>query len=419
MNLLIVGINHTSAPVELREKVAFTPEQLVDALHDISANADLAEVAILSTCNRTEVIATSPRADSAAITQWLAEYHGMAIAELEQSIYSCQNKEAALHAMRVASGLDSMVIGEPQILGQFKDCFEQARRIGTLGTELDHLAQTTFRIAKKVRTETAIGENSVSVASTAVTLAGQLFSDLTTCNILLIGAGETIELVGRHLHAAGIKQLNIANRTLDNARRLAELFDGNAIDLQSIPAKLGDMDIVIASTASQLPILGKGTVERALKSRKHRPILMVDLAVPRDIEPEVGSLRDIYLYSVDDLQEIIDLNLSNREQAANDAEAIVQEEVSSYRSRHEMKAADDLIVRFREQHMQLKESELAKAMTRLEKGEDPASVVNQLANQLTNKFIHTPSVQLKNAVAEGEEEFLEAITRLYELEKKR
>lgn len=419
MNLLIVGINHTSAPVELREKVAFTPEQLVDALHDISANAELAEVAILSTCNRTEVIATSPKADSAAIIQWLADYHGMAQTDLDHSIYTCQNKAAALHAMRVASGLDSMVIGEPQILGQFKDCFEQARRIGTLGTELDHLAQTTFRIAKKVRTETTIGENSVSVASTAVTLAGQLFSDLTTCKILLIGAGETIELVGRHLHSAGIQQLTIANRTLDNARRLAELFDGNAIDLQSIPAKLSDMDIVIASTASQLPILGKGTVERALKSRKHRPILMVDLAVPRDIEPEVGSLRDIYLYSVDDLQEIIDLNLSNREQAASEAEAIVQDEVSSYRSRHEMKAADDLIVRFRRQHMQLKESELAKALTRLEKGEDPASVVNQLANQLTNKFIHTPSVQMKNAVAEGEEEFLNAITRLYELEKNR
>lgn len=419
MNLLIVGINHTSAPVELREKVAFTPEQLVDALHDISANADLAEVAILSTCNRTEVIATSPGKDSTPVVEWLANYHGMARSDLESSIYTCLNREAALHAMRVASGLDSMVIGEPQILGQFKDCFEQARRIGTLGTELDHLAQTTFRIAKKVRTETAIGENSVSVASTAVTLAEQLFSDLTACNILLIGAGETIELVGRHLHTAGIRHLTIANRTLDNARRLAELFDGQAIDLQSIPGRLGNMDIVIASTASQLPILGKGTVERALKSRKHRPILMVDLAVPRDIEPEVASLRDIYLYSVDDLQEIIDLNLSNREQAAGEAEAIVQQEVANYRSRQELKAADELVVRFREQHMQLKESELAKALTRLEKGEDPTTVVNQLANQLTNKMIHTPSVKLKNAVAEGEEEFLKAVTRLYELEQNR
>ncbi|MBL6689412.1 MAG: glutamyl-tRNA reductase [Pseudomonadales bacterium] len=419
MNLLIVGINHTSAPVELREKVAFTPEQLVDALHDISANADLAEVAILSTCNRTEVIATSPGKDSTPVVEWLANYHGMARSDLESSIYTCLNREAALHAMRVASGLDSMVIGEPQILGQFKDCFEQARRIGTLGTELDHLAQTTFRIAKKVRTETAIGENSVSVASTAVTLAEQIFSDLTACNILLIGAGETIELVGRHLHTAGIRHLTIANRTLDNARRLAELFDGQAIDLQSIPGRLGNMDIVIASTASQLPILGKGTVERALKSRKHRPILMVDLAVPRDIEPEVASLRDIYLYSVDDLQEIIDLNLSNREQAAGEAEAIVQQEVANYRSRQELKAADELVVRFREQHMQLKESELAKALTRLEKGEDPTTVVNQLANQLTNKMIHTPSVKLKNAVAEGEEEFLKAVTRLYELEQNR
>ncbi|MBO6657036.1 MAG: glutamyl-tRNA reductase [Pseudomonadales bacterium] len=419
MNLLIVGINHLSAPVELREKVAFAPEQLTDALHDISAGAELAEVAILSTCNRTEVIATSRKTDSSPIIGWLADYHGMAPADLEASIYTRLNRDAALHAMRVASGLDSMVIGEPQILGQFKDCFEQARRIGTLGTELDHLAQTTFRIAKKVRTETAIGENSVSVASTAVTLAGQLFTDLTACNILLMGAGETIELVGRHLHTAGINNLTIANRTFDHARRLAELFDGQAIDLQSIPGKLSDIDVVIASTASQLPILGKGTVERALKSRKHKPILMVDLAVPRDIEPEVGDLRDIYLYSVDDLQEIIDLNLSNREQAANDAEDIVLQEVATYRSRQEMKAADELIVRFREQHMQQKESELAKALTRLEKGEDPATVVNQLANQLTNKMIHAPSVQLKNAVAEGDEALLKAITRLYELEKNR
>ncbi len=419
MNLLIVGINHNSAPVDLREKVAFTPEQLMDALHDISATAGLSEVAILSTCNRTEVIATTRQTDDTAVIEWLADYHGIARSELDSSIYTRLNKEAALHAMRVASGLDSMVIGEPQILGQFKDCFEQARRIGTLGTELDHLAQTTFRIAKKVRTETTIGENSVSLASTAVTLAGQLFSDLTSCNILLIGAGETIELVGRHLHNAGIRRLTIANRTLDNARRLAELFDGQAIDLQSIPARLTGMDIVIAATTSQLPTLGKGTVERALKARKHRPILMVDLAVPRDIEPEVGTLRDIYLYSVDDLREIIDLNLTNREQAASDAEAIVRQEVASYRSRQEMKAADELLIRFRRQHLELKELELARALTRLEKGEDPAAVINQFANQLTNKIIHTPSVQIKNAVAEGKEELLKAITALYQLEQDR
>lgn len=419
MNLLIVGINHNSAPVDLREKVAFTPDRLADALHDISVASGLSEVAILSTCNRTEVIATSPETDATAVIAWLADYQGVPRSELDGSIYTRLNREAALHALRVASGLDSMVRGEPQILGQFKDCFEQARRIGTLGTELDHLAQTAFRIAKKVRTETAIGENPVSVASTAVALAGQLFTDLGSCNILLIGAGEIIELVGRHLHKAGIRQLIIANRTLDNARRLAELFDGQAIDLQSIPARLADMDIVIAATASQLPTLGKGTVERALKTRKHRPILMVDLAVPRDIEPEVASLRDIYLYSVDDLQEIIDLNLTHREDAADEAEAIVRQEVLNYRSRQEMKAANELLVQFRERHLELKEQEVSRALARLEKGEDATSVITQLASQLTNKIIHTPTVQIKNAAAEGEEELLKAITTLYQLDKNR
>ncbi len=417
MNLLIVGINHHSAPVALREKVAFTPEQLADALQDLVAQSALTEVAILSTCNRTEVIATCTHSDSHRVIQWLADYHRMDTDELASSVYTRFNKEAAFHAMRVACGLDSMVVGEPQILGQFKDCFDQARRIGTLGTELDHLAQTTFRIAKRVRTETAIGENSVSVASTAVTLAEQLFSNLADCRILLIGAGETTELVGRHLQSAGIQQMTIANRTLENARRLAQLLEGQAIDLQSIPGRLPDIDVVIAATASQLPILGKGTVERALKSRKNKPILMVDLAVPRDIEPEVAELRDIYLYSVDDLEQIIDTNLQGRQEAAERAEVILQEEVSSYRSRQEMKAADALLVKFRTQHMALKEREVARALTRLEKGEAPAEVINQLANQLTNKIIHTPSVEMKNAIAQGEEDFLKAVTRLYSLDK--
>ena len=417
MNLLIVGINHNSAPVELREKVAFTPEQFADALHHLRKTTGVAEVTILSTCNRTEVIATSTETASAPIVQWLADYQGISRDELAASIYHHLNRDAAFHAMRVACGLDSMVVGEAQILGQFKDAFEQARRIGTLGTELDHLAQTSFRIAKKVRTETAIGESSVSVASTAVTLASQLFSDLAECRVLLLGAGETSELVGRHLLSAGLQHITIANRTLDNARRLADLLGGLAIDLQSIPARLPEMDLVITSTASQLPIIGKGTVERALKSRKHRPILMVDLAVPRDIEPEVGDLRDIYLYSIDDLQEIINLNLSSRKQAAAAAEKILHREVADYRTRQEQKAASELLVKFRARQLAIKEQELAKALTRLERGDDPTEVLDQLANQLTNKMMHTPSVQLKNAAAEGEETFLQAIIKLYELDK--
>jgi len=416
MNLLIIGINHTSAPIELREKVAFTPDQLEVALNDILTQAGLQEVAILSTCNRTEIIASGDNIQSLRITNWLADYHQIDPADLEHSIYILTDNEAALHAMRVASGLDSMVVGEPQILGQFKDCFDQARQFGTLGGELDHLSQTSFRVAKKVRTETAIGESSVSVASTSVTLAQQLFSDLSDCNILIIGAGETSGLVGRHLVSAGINHITVANRTLKNARRLAHELGGSAIDLQSIPTKLPETDIVIASTAAPLPILGKGTVERALKPRKHRPILMVDLAVPRDIEPEVRELRDIYLYSVDDLQQIVDTNINSRQEAARDAETILTEEISSYRTRHQTKGAEEKLVRFRDHHNNIKTEELERAVARLQKGADPTEVLTQLANQLTNKIIHIPSVQLKAAIDDDAEDLVDIIFTLYNLD---
>jgi glutamyl-tRNA reductase len=416
MNLLIIGINHNSAPVELREKVAFTSGQLEDALNDITTRAELREVAILSTCNRTEIIASGDNVQSLQIISWLADYHQIDSSDLEHSIYILADDEAALHAMRVASGLDSMVVGEPQILGQFKDCFDQARQFGKLGSELDHLSQTSFRVAKKVRTETAIGESSVSVAATSVTLAQQLFSDLSDCNILIIGAGETSGLVGRHLVSAGIKHITVANRTLENAQRLASELGGSAIDLQRIPTKLPETDIVIAATAAPLPILGKGTVERALRSRKHRPILMVDLAVPRDIEPEVSELRDIYLYSVDDLQQIVDTNLNSRQEAARDAETILAEEISSYRTRHQTKVEEEKLVRFRDHHNNLKVQELERAVARLHKGADPTEVLTQLANQLTNKIIHIPSVRLKAAIDEDAKDLVNIISAMYNLD---
>ncbi|MFT7218984.1 MAG: glutamyl-tRNA reductase [Candidatus Azotimanducaceae bacterium] len=415
MNLLIVGINHNSAPVELREKVAFTPEQMGDALAKITEGANLAEVAILSTCNRTEIIAASSNIDPTSIIRWLEEYHRIPPNSLDDIIYTFTQRGALKHAMRVACGLDSMVVGEPQILGQFKECFDMARQHDTLGSELDQMSQSAFRVAKKVRTDTAIGKNSVSVASTAVTLAQHLFSDLTQCQILLIGAGETTQLVGRHLVSAGIKDITIANRTIANARTLAAEFNASAIDLQTIPQALADTDVVIAATSAQLPILGKGTVESALRTRKHRPILMVDLAVPRDIEPEVGELKDIYLYSVDDLQEMINHNMKNRQEAAEQAEEMISEVAANYRTHHENRAIDQTIARFREHHNAIKEQELEKAMARLSKGEAPAQVLNQLANQLTNKIIHSPSVALRKAAEEGEGQLLDVVNDLYQL----
>ncbi len=414
MNLLIVGINHTSAPVELREKVAFTPEQLSDALQDLLRVACFSELAVLSTCNRTEIIATTDNTDDSTVVDWLAAYHGVPVNDLWPSIYIKHDQDAVHHAIRVACGLDSMVVGEPQILGQVKDAYEHADQVGTLGSELHHLSQNTYRIAKRVRSETAIGESSVSIASTAVSLAELLFSDLPSRNVLLIGAGETSELVGRHLKSAGFSKLTIANRTLDNARQLATVLGASAIDLQSIPSRLPDADVVIASTASQLPVLGKGMVERAIRSRKHRPVMMIDLAVPRDIEPEVGELRDIYLYSVDDLQEIIDANLSSRQQAAAEAEVIIAEEIASYRSRHESRAADEILVRFRQHHEAIKADELTKALDRLNNGGSAEDVLTRLANQLTSKLLHQPTAQLKS----GDYDLLRAVSDLYQLDER-
>ena len=412
MNLQIVGINHASAPVELREKVAFSQEQLPNALEELALVADFAEVAILSTCNRTEIIATTRNVDEKKIISWLASYHGLPISSLKPSIYIKFNQEAVHHVVRVACGLDSMVIGEPQILGQMKDAYAHAGLIGTLGSELHRLSQNTFRIAKRVRSETTIGENSISIASTAVTLAELLFSNLPTRKVLVIGAGENSVLVCRHLKSAGFSKLIIANRTLENARRLAKELDVTAIDLKAMPSRLAEADIVITSTASELPVLGKGMVERAIKSRKHRPILMVDLAVPRDIEPEVGELRDIYLYTVDDLQEIIDINLSNRQQAAAEAEMIIEEEIASYRSRHESQAFEETLVRFRAHHELIKAEELAKALERLKKGGAPEEIITKLANQLTSKILHRPTRRLRS----GDESLLRAISDLYLLE---
>ena len=414
MNLLIIGINHKSAPVELREKVAFTHEQLPNALKDISRVADFSEVAVLSTCNRTEIIAITDHANEKKVVDWLAAYHEMQVPALEPSIYTKRNQEAVYHAARVACGLDSMIIGEPQIFGQVKDAYEQADLIGTLGSELHHLSQNTFRIAKRVRSETAIGQSSVSIASTAVTLAEMLFSDLTNRNVLLVGAGETSKLVGRHLKSAGFCKLTIANRTLSNARKLAEELGGSAIDLQTIPSILPDADVVISSTASQLAVMGKGMVERTLKSRRHRPVMMIDLAVPRDIEPEVGELRDIYLYSVDDLQEIINANLNNRHHAAEEADLIIKREIASYRFRHESREKDETLVRFREHHEAIKTDELAKALIRLKKGGPADDVLAQFANQLTNKLLHRPTQQLKA----GNNDIIKVISDLYQLDKR-
>lgn len=415
MAFIALGINHKTASVEVRERVAFGPDQLVGALQQLCQHVKGREAAILSTCNRSELYLDVEQINPELILQWLAEYHQLEFADLAKCAYVYTDKEAVRHMMRVACGLDSLVLGEPQILGQIKDSYNYARDAGTMGPLLGRLFQATFSTAKTVRTDTAIGENPVSVAFAAVSLARQIFSDLSTSRALLIGAGETISLVARHLHEQGVKKIVVANRTLARAEELAQEFAGEAVLLSDIPDELVKSDIVISSTASQLPILGKGAVERALKQRKHQPIFMVDIAVPRDIEAEVGELSDVYLYSVDDLHEVVSENLKSRQGAAKAAEDLVVRGAQDFMQRLRELSAVDVLRAFRQQGEQLRDEELEKAQRSLANGTPAEEVLAQLARGLTNKFLHAPSVQLKRLTADGRNEALNLAQELFGL----
>lgn len=414
MTLLAFGINHTTAPLALRERVAFAPESLQSAMQEACAQAGLAEVAILSTCNRTEIYACS-ESSAQAIQQWLVNHTAIAADDLAKSYYCYQDQDAVRHMMKVAGGLDSLVLGEPQILGQMKSAFASAKEAGTLGAELHATFQQVFNIAKRVRTETAIGENPVSVAYAAVSLAQQIFSNLKQDTALLVGAGETIELVARHLVEQGIKHIIVANRTLDRAQRLAHEFNGEAILLADIPEQLHRADIVISSTASQLPLLGKGAVESALKKRKHKPMFMLDIAVPRDIEAQVGELDDVYLYTVDDLHAVIDENKKSRVAAADQAEEIINEGVEQFLRHQRALNAVETVKAYRQKAEQMRDAELQKALRSLQTGANPEQVLQQFARNLTNKLIHSPSAVLKEASASSRHHVLQVAQELFDL----
>jgi glutamyl-tRNA reductase len=415
MSIIAFGINHKTAPVEIREKVAFSPTQLPEALKDLVSHPHVDEAAIVSTCNRTELYCGLVNENLTIITEWFQEYHKLNGTDISPYIYTLPDRQAVRHALRVASGLDSMVLGEPQILGQMKEAYSVAAQAGTLGGLLDKLFQHTFSVAKQVRTDTAIGASPVSVAFAAVSLAKQIFSDFEDHTALLIGAGETIELTARHLHESGMGRMIIANRTVERAHNLASEFDAYAISLPEIPKHLAEADIVISSTASPLPILGKGSVESAIKVRKHRPILMVDIAVPRDIETEVGDLDDVYLYTVDDMQEIIQEGLKSRQEAAAQAEDIIDTQVSHFMNWIQSLGAVSTIRGVREQAIQLRDDELQQALKLIQAGKDPQQVLEQFAHRLTNKLIHQPSVQLKQAAYDGRIELLDAAREIFNL----
>ena len=416
MALLALGINHKTAPVDIRERVAFAPEHLAEAVAKACDEAKLSEVAILSTCNRTELYCSLEGEQSAQLLQWLADYHQVDPQQLKECSYEHWDQSAAQHMMRVAAGLDSLVLGEPQILGQLKSAFSVSQDAGRLHAELGRLFRHTFSVAKQVRTETSIGQSPVSVAYAAVSLAQHIFADLGESRALLIGAGETIELVARHLKQAGVRSITIANRTLGRALTLAEEVGGKAIEFSQIPEELANADILISSTASQLPILGKGSVETALKKRRHAPMFMVDIAVPRDIEPQVGELEDVYLYTVDDLTEVIEENQRSRQDAAQEAEQLIEQGAGQFmRQLRELEAVDTL-TQLRAKHTQLAEEELARALRQLEQGKPAEEVMKRLAHGLTNKFLHQPSVQLRQASADGRDDLQALAAELFKLD---
>ncbi|CQR22593.1 glutamyl-tRNA reductase [Yersinia enterocolitica] len=366
---------------------------------------------VLSTCNRTELYLSVEQQENLheQLIAWLCNYHKLSSDEVKKSLYWHHGNDAVSHLMRVASGLDSLVLGEPQILGQVKKAFAESQREQSLSGELERLFQKTFSVAKRVRTETEIGASAVSVAFAACTLARQIFESLSELNVLLVGAGETIELVARHLREHQVKHMIIANRTRERAQALATEVGAEVITLPEIDARLADADIIISSTASPLPIIGKGMVERALKSRRNQPMLFVDIAVPRDIEPEVGKLSNAYLYSVDDLQAIIQHNMAQRQAAAVQAESIVQQESMNFMTWLRAQGAVETIRDYRSQAEQVRSDMTAKALAAIEQGANVEQVVNELAHKLTNRLIHAPTKSLQQAASDGDMERLQLL----------
>ncbi|GLS82974.1 glutamyl-tRNA reductase [Paraferrimonas haliotis] len=407
MSLIAIGINHKTATVALREKLAFGPDKIADALKSLANQSKTGEAVILSTCNRTELYTNT--AEMEQLIDWLEKYHGLPRAELEPCLYRHEGVAAVQHLMRVSCGLDSLVLGEPQILGQIKQAFGTAKDAGTLGATIDKLFQRTFSVAKKVRTETEIGSSAVSVAFAAVSMAKQIFSSLASTNVLLVGAGETVELVARHLKEQGVTQVVVANRTVSRAESVAKEFDAKAVTLEAIPEHLPNADIVISSTASPLPILGKGMVENALKQRRHRPMLLVDIAVPRDIEAEVADIDEAYLYTVDDLQSIVEQNIASRQEAAEQAEAIAKDQAQQFMAWLKQLESVDHIREYRSNSMAIKDELLERATKRLQQGADADKVLVELANKLTNRLIHSPTQALTEASRGGD---LEALRQL-------
>ncbi|MGE5769859.1 MAG: glutamyl-tRNA reductase [Betaproteobacteria bacterium] len=411
--IFTLGINHHSAPLAIRERVAFGAEKLRHALADLAHNRPVKEVAILSTCNRTEIYCAAETPE--VVIDWLAQYHQVERHEIAPYLYTHDQPEAVRHAFRVASGLDSMVIGEPQILGQMKDAVRAAEESGTLGTQLHKLFQRSFSVAKEVRSTTAIGANIVSMAAAAVHLAERIFESIGSQRILFIGAGEMIELCAAHFCAHKPRQVTVANRTVERGRALAEQYGGTAIRLDELGEHLAQHDIVVSCTASPLPIIGLGLVERAVKVRRHRPMFMVDLAVPRDVEEEVGELDDVFLYTVDDLAQVVENGMESRQAAVVEAEDIIAARVRDFLGWLQARDTVPVIRSLRDSAERVRRHEVEHALKLLARGEAPDKVLEQLSQRLTNKFLHAPTQTLNLAEGNERNELQTAAERLFHL----
>ncbi len=414
MALITLGLNHLCAPVALRERAAFTADATSGAVLDLIAQPGVREAAILSTCNRTELYCHVEAGAEASPFEWLHRHQQLHGANIEEFLYRHHDADAVRHLFRVATGLESMILGEPQILGQVKDAYSIARDARALDAPLERLFQNTFSVAKRVRSDTRIGASTVSVAFTAVRLAETVFTDLADACVLLIGAGETIELTARHLTEARVRRLIVANRTLDNAQALAGRFGGYAIALSDLEKHLAEADIVISSTAAREPILTRAMVERAIAARRRRPMFLVDIAVPRDIEADVAKLSDVFLYTIDDLREVIDENLRSRQQAAREAEAMIELSVEHFMGWWRSLELRNPIASMRGAAEANRDEILLKARTMLARGRSPEEALDFLAHTLTNKLLHAPSANLRAAALRGDSELLQAAERLFD-----
>ena len=416
MSLLAIGLNHHTAPVEIRERVAFAPERLSIDLQQLVKVQDVQEAAIVSTCNRTEIYCNLEGDNFSELLRWLENTHGIERSALEPYLFSHSERDAVKHLLRVCSGLDSLVLGEPQILGQMKSAWQSAENEGTLGRHLNRLFQHAFTVAKKVRSDTAIGSSPVSVAFAAVQLSKQIFGDLSGKTALLLGAGETAELAMRHLHGQGVERLIVVNRTLANAESLAAEFGAQAVPLTELHSVMHLADILIASTGSPLPVFGKGAVESAIKKRRRQPMLMVDIAVPRDIEAEVGELDDVFLYTVDDLEHIVDEGRRSRQEAADEAEEIIEHQTEEFMSWQRSLQAVDTVRAVRDRAVEQQQALLSKANARLAAGDAPEQVLEQMARALTNKLIDSPTRAMRTAASLDDTDTLNAARKLFGLD---